>query len=104
MKILLSSSPSQYYHSTGYFFSNVPPLNLAQLAAMVLDENEVRIMPNQKMQLKSYHIMSYLKKFQPDLVGFSNNVNADCFPIIEMAFKIKERYPDLPLVVGGKFP
>lgn len=104
MKILLSSSPSQYYHSTGYFFSNVPPLNLAQLAAMVLDENEVRIMPNQKMQLKSYHIMSYLKKFQPDLVGFSNNVNADCFPIIEMAFKIKERYPDLPLVVGGQFP
>jgi len=104
MKILLSSSPAQFYHSTGYFFSNVPPLNLAQLAAMVIDENTVRIMPNQKLQLKPYHIMSYLKKFQPDLVGFTNNVNADCFPIIEMAIKIKDLYPDLPLVVGGQFP
>jgi anaerobic magnesium-protoporphyrin IX monomethyl ester cyclase len=104
MRILLSSSPSQYYHSTGYFFSNMPPLNLAQLAAMVLGENQVRIMPNQKVQLKSYHIMSYLKKFKPDLVGFSNSVNADCFPIIEIAKKIKELDPDLPLVVGGQFP
>ncbi|MDD1776849.1 MAG: B12-binding domain-containing radical SAM protein, partial [Candidatus Helarchaeota archaeon] len=104
MKILLSSPPAQFYHSTGYLFPNVPPLNLAQLAAMVLDENQVRIMPNQQMQLKPRHIMSYLKKFQPDLVGFTNNVNADCFSIIELAIKIKELYPDLPLIVGGQFP
>jgi len=104
MRILLSPAPSQFYHSTGYFFSNIPTLNLAQLAAMVIDKNTIRIMPNQNMRLKPRHILNYIKKFQPDLVGFTNNVNADSFHILEMAQRIKQSYPELPLVVGGQFP
>jgi anaerobic magnesium-protoporphyrin IX monomethyl ester cyclase len=103
MKILLTNSPFQYYHTTAFFHPDWGALNLAQLAAMVdTPENQIEILDNWHFWFKSEEIIKAVERFKPDLVGISNSTDVDTESVLEIARKIKKRHPDIILISGGE--
>lgn len=103
MRILLTNSPFQYFHTTCFFFPDWGALNLAQLAAMVdVPENQIKILDNWHFWFKSNGIIDAIKEFSPDLIGISNSTDLDTESVLEIAGEIKKKYPDIILVGGGQ--
>lgn len=104
MKFLFLTPPAQYLHTTGYFFSNIPPLNLAQLASAIKEEHEVKIIDNSFIGYNENKLMSKIKNFNPDLVGITNNCIIDGNSTVRLASRIKKNFPDVKLICGGHYP
>lgn len=103
MKILLSNSPFQYYHTTSFFHPDWGALNLAQLTAMVdTPENEIKLLDNWHSWFKPDRIMETVKEFKPDLVGISNSTDGDTQSVAEIAARIKKQFPKIILITGGQ--
>lgn len=103
MRILLTNSPFQYYHTTAFFHPDWGALNLAQLAAMVdIPENEIKLLDNWHFWFKSDEIIKTIKEFKPDLVGISNSTDGDTRSVGEMGALIKKKFPGIILVTGGE--
>ncbi|MCE1245897.1 MAG: cobalamin-dependent protein [Firmicutes bacterium] len=43
----------------------------------------------------------FAQKFEPDLAGFSLQWHHQSYDVVESARKLKERFPDVPVVLGG---
>lgn len=103
MRILLTNSPFQYYHTTAFFHPDWGALNLAQLAAMVDNpENEIKLLDNWHFWFKSDEIIKTIKEFKPDLVGISNNTDGDTPSVGEIGARIKKQFPKIILISGGQ--
>ena len=103
MKIFLTNSPFQYFHTTAFFHPDWGALNLAQLAAMVdMPDNQIKILDNWHFWFKSDEIMKTIKEFNPDFVGISNSTDGDTPSVGEIGAKIKKMFPKIVLVSGGQ--
>jgi len=103
MRILLTNSPFQYYHTTAFFHPDWGALNLAQLAAMVdTEENQIKILDNWHFWFKSDEILKSIEEFEPDLVAVSNSTDGDTFSVGEVGAEIKKKYPEIVLIAGGQ--
>lgn len=80
--------------------SAYPPLNLAYLAAIArLDGHSVQIIDGELECLGEDQIMSRLRSFQPDLIGFTTTTPGFHI-VLNFAKRIKEEFKT-PIVVGG---
>lgn len=104
MKILLTNEPLQPTSVLYIIFNNLPPLNLAQLAAVINSDHEVKIVDNTKNKIRSHNLWNEINNFNPDIVGISNNYTTSTPSVLELSKQIKEKYPNITLVAGGIIP
>lgn len=103
MKILLTNSPLHFSHGHTFTQSDWQTLVLPYLAGIVGNGHDVRLLDNMHGSfLKSNRIMSEIKDFKPDLVGFSIIASRDIFTTMEVIKKVRDAYPQLKLMAGGQ--
>lgn len=102
MRILLTNSPLQFFHTTCFYHPDWGALNLAQLAAMVAGDHEVRLVDNWHFMFKSEGIQEALREFEPQVFGMSNSTCGDTDRILELSAIVRERYPAMIMVAGGQ--
>ena len=80
------------------------PLGIAYLAAFLREEGiEVQLIDSHIERLSSEQVDARLRKFGPDLIGFT--VFTQCrFPSYELIQFVGQRWPKTPIVVGGPHP
>ncbi|MFC1685666.1 B12-binding domain-containing radical SAM protein [Nanoarchaeota archaeon] len=105
MKILLISPNCKRKLGKSFRVSPVLyPLGLAYLAAVLRrDKQKVKILDAEALNFKMKQIMDYVESYRPDVVGFSVKTPA-VYNVFRMAKKIKEKYPQIKIVVGGPHP
>jgi len=111
MKILLIQPPCYVGDALSLYIndyaSQVPQLGLLYLAASVTDHHDVRILDLNMEQTQLETIGRIIERacevagsFGADLVGIGTMANV--YPLVlRMAAALKERFPDLPVVLGG---
>ena len=104
MRIILSTAPARYWQTTNFMLTNFPPLGLAVCAAAVSPPHEVMIVENAKHRFKSHDLFNHVKRFNADVVAFTNNFYPDSLVIQKVCRELKEVYPNLVTVVGGQAP
>lgn len=78
-----------------------PPLNLAYLAALAEKQgHEVRIIDGEVEEMYCDEVVDEVIKFNPNLVGMTATTPFYHF-VEEIAVIIKEKLPDVPILVGG---
>jgi radical SAM superfamily enzyme YgiQ (UPF0313 family) len=110
--ILPDGTPAHRKHCT-------PPLGLAYLAANLLKngyavnavdmiaegyDNEVFEEPFIVYGMSIEEILARIEKAKPDIIGISVLFSFVIKEVYEMCRAIKERYPDIPIVLGGHHP
>ena len=93
------------YYATGTEGTIYPPLGLAYIAS-VLEEagySKVKVLDANMMRLRNEEVMKKVVEYDPDIIGVSVNVVTQRV-VIELCEKIKERFPEKLLVVGGPLP
>ncbi len=84
-----------------HLFFNSPPLGLGYLAAVAEKEgNPVQIIDAPVEKLNFSQILSRVKKFNTTLVGITSTTNF-FHSAKELAQRIKEIFPHVPIVIGG---
>ncbi len=76
----------------------VEPLGLEYLAGAIVDLADVRILD---MRVDPLPLEHHLHTFQPDLVGIREGYTVDVNTVRDVAQRVKECLPQVPVVVGG---
>ena len=104
MKVLFINSPTQIYeHTRAERYDVIPPIGLgylATVAAQFLEKENVALLDAEYLGYSMPDIISYVKKFAPDLIGiniFSPNEHV----VTEMITRIKSAIPGVSICLGG---
>jgi len=81
--------------------SNLEPLGLEYLAAMLLPEHEVEILDGLPAGLSYDEILNTIKNFQPQVIGISVGYSIGIKTAKDVADLIKKSFPDILIVLGG---
>jgi anaerobic magnesium-protoporphyrin IX monomethyl ester cyclase len=105
MRVLLIYPPiskiERYSSAIGSSGGNQTPLGVFYLAAYLRQHgHQVEVIDGEARGLQAEDIAVRAGKFQPALVGISSTTVA-FHRGLEVATKIKEHYPELPIVLGG---
>ena len=104
-KVLLTTPPWLHFHSLQVLFPNIPPLNLQILAGVLRNAgHEVMIADIQHLPLSDKKLQRMIESFRPDIIGFSVSEIATTPIVVEMAAKLRERYPNIKWLAGGQAP
>lgn len=104
MKILLMNSPLSPAGDEFYQFYKLPPLGLAQLAAIIRKKHDVKILDSKVLSLNMKQVISKIKRIKPDLIGISNIASSDSSNSQKTAGEIKKIFPNITIVAGGAHP
>ena len=104
MRVLLSTAPARYWQTTNFMLTNFPPLGLAICGAALPSRHSVRIVDNAKFRLRSHDLFAEVKRFDADVVAFTNNFYPDSVIIQATCRALKEAFPGLVTIVGGQAP
>ncbi len=105
MDILMISPPlsvnERYSADTGKVGGNLPPLGIAQLAAVLIEKGySVKLIDALALDMSSKDILEYIKRDDPKVIGFSS-ITATFYRVRELAEKIKMDFPDKLVIIGG---
>ncbi len=102
MKILLVSSPgSRKFEVQEVAGIRAPPLGLAYIAAVLeLHGHKVKILDAASLDMSINDIVKTILSEKPDILGISA-LTPSVKTGYAIASKVKEHYPDLPVVMGG---
>ena len=105
MRALLIYPPisklERYSSDIGHSGGNQIPLGLYYIAAYVREKkHEVDVVDAEANNLAGTDLVSRIDRFKPGIVGISSTTVAH-HRAIEVAEEIKERFPDMPIVLGG---
>ncbi len=76
------------------------PLSLIYLATVIEDKHSVKIY-DRNLNVNDFAFLDFLRKYNPDIVGFTSNTSEVLFDIILLGKLIKKEFPKLLIVVGG---
>lgn len=102
MKILFTNSPLHFSHGHTFTQPDWQTLVLPLLAAITGDKHEIKLVDNMTLRFQSNVILNEIKKFNPDIVGFSIIAARDIFNTINIIKQVREKFPDLILLAGGQ--
>ncbi len=79
----------------------LPNFGLAYVISAVEKDHQVRLL-DMSFRVKGYakYILSDLKRFKPDVIGFSVTSFTFCYAL-RIAALVRNVYPDIPLIYGG---
>lgn len=104
MKVLLINPPyniENYYGKLSDLAFLFPPVSLTYLAAYVRQfDNQTAIYD---FQVEEKNFEDFIQDFKPDLVGITCQT-ALFYNTLKLAKKIKEFFPEVPIIVGGAHP
>ncbi len=103
-KILFFNPPSKrnVYLSTNTSIGapNYPNLTLATLAGNLVNTHKVKIIDLDLLANFYEPLFNEIQNFKPDIIASSSNT-PDYIIIKEIMYRIKEKYPDIRIVIGG---
>ncbi len=102
MKILFTNSPLHFSHGHTFTQPDWPTLVLPLLAAIAGNKHEIKLVDNNTLFFKSNTIISDVKEFNPQVVGFSIIAARDLFNTLKVVKQIREAFPDMILIAGGQ--
>ncbi len=101
MKILFTNSPLHFTHGHTFTQPDWQTLVLPMLAAIVGKEHHVELLDNTTSFFRSNQILARIRKFKPDIVGFSIIAARDLFNTLRVIREVRHMYPGLTLIAGG---
>ena len=104
MRVLLSTSPARYWQTTNFMLTNFPPLGLAVAAAAISPPHKVHIVENARHRFRSHNLFHEVRKFDAQVIAFTNNFYPDSLVIQRTCRELKEAFPGLVTIVGGQAP
>ncbi|GEM_PF-3795252 len=102
MKILFTNSPLHFSHGHTFTQPDWQTLILPYLAGIVGPEYEIKLVDNMHSFLKSNRILNEVKKFQPDLIGFSIIASRDIFNTLDVIKQVRSNFPKTKIIAGGQ--
>ncbi len=108
MRVLLIYPPisklERYSSAIGSAGGNQAPLGVFYLAAYLRQQGHpVQVIDGEANRLTAEDIAARAKQFQPQLLGISSSTVA-FHRSLEVARALKDRWPELPIVLGGPHP
>lgn len=102
MKILFTNSPLHFSHGHTFTQPDWQTLILPLLAGIIGNKHEIKLVDNMSLIWRSNIIINEIKKFKPEVVGFSIIAARDIYNTVRIIKQVRERYPKLILIAGGQ--
>ena len=102
MRILFTNSPLHFTHGHTFTQPDWQTLVLPLLAGIIGDKHEIKLVDNMTLMWRSNIIIDEMRKFKPEIVGFSIIAARDIYNTVRVIKRVRELYPKITLIAGGQ--